>query len=129
MIVVDAPLVFEYLSGGETAERIEERFVEEGLLLHAPELFPVELLSALREREAAIDSPERIAAILEAILYLPVQLYPHSAFLPRIWELRHNITSYAAAYVALAEALDVPLLTRDRTLAKSTGHDARIELI
>ena len=129
MIVVDASLVFEYLSGGEAAERIEERFVEEGLLLHAPELFPVELLAALRGREAAIDSPERIMAILEAILYLPVQLYPHSALLPRIWELRHNITAAAAAYVVLAEALDIPLLTRDRKLANSTGHDARIELI
>ena len=123
MIVVDTPLVFEYLSGGEA------RFVEEGLLLHAPELFPVELLSALRGREATIDSPERINAILEAILYLPVQLYPHSAFLPRIWELRHNITAHDAAYVALAEALDVPLLTRDRKFAKSKGHQARIEVI
>ena len=129
MIVVDASLVFEYLSGGEAAERIEERFVEEGLLLHAPEVFPVELLSILRAREATIDSPERIKAILEAILYLPVQLYPHSALLPRIWELRHNITAHDAAYVALAEALDVPLLTRDRKLANSTGHHARIEVI
>ena len=68
-------------------------------------------------------------AILEAILYLPVQLYPHSALLPRIWELRHNITAHDAAYIALAEVLDVPLLTRDRKLANSTGHHARIEVI
>jgi predicted nucleic acid-binding protein len=46
-----------------------------------------------------------------------------------MWSLRHNITAYDAAYVALAESLDVPLLTRDRRLAKSSGHAARIEYI
>jgi predicted nucleic acid-binding protein len=48
--------------------------------------------------------------------------------LPRIWELRNNLTAYDAAYVALAEALEAPLLTRDRRLAAAAGHRARIEL-
>jgi predicted nucleic acid-binding protein len=48
--------------------------------------------------------------------------------LPRIWELRNNLTAYDAVYVALAEALDAPLLTRDRRLAAVAGHDARIRL-
>lgn len=48
---------------------------------------------------------------------------------PRAWELRHNLTAYDAVYVALAEYLDAPLLTRDRRLANAPGHFARIDLI
>jgi predicted nucleic acid-binding protein len=49
--------------------------------------------------------------------------------LPRIWDLRNNLTAYDASYVALAEALDAPLLTRDRRLAGAAGHRAQIELV
>jgi len=55
--------------------------------------------------------------------------YPHGYLLPRVWELRHALTAYDAVYVALAEVLDAPLLTRDRRLADAKGHHARIELI
>ena len=49
--------------------------------------------------------------------------------LPRIWDLRHNLTAYDAAYVALAELLDAPILTRDRRLVTAAGHRAQIELV
>jgi predicted nucleic acid-binding protein len=49
--------------------------------------------------------------------------------LPRIWDLRPNLTAYDATYVALAEALDAPLLTCDRRIARAPGHSARIELV
>jgi predicted nucleic acid-binding protein len=49
--------------------------------------------------------------------------------LPRVWDLRNNITAYDAMYVALAEMLDAPLITRDKRLAASTGHHALIELV
>ena len=49
--------------------------------------------------------------------------------LPRIWELPANLTAYDAAFVALAEALDAPLLTRDERLATAPGIRARIELV
>jgi predicted nucleic acid-binding protein len=49
--------------------------------------------------------------------------------LSRIWDLRNNLTAYDAAYVALAEALDAPLLTRDRRLAAAAGHRAQVELV
>jgi predicted nucleic acid-binding protein len=55
--------------------------------------------------------------------------YPHDLFLPRIWQLRANLTAYDAAYVALAEALDAPLLTRDHRMVRAPGHHARIELV
>ncbi|HYZ40455.1 MAG TPA: type II toxin-antitoxin system VapC family toxin [Stellaceae bacterium] len=55
--------------------------------------------------------------------------YPHDLLLQRVWELRTNLTAYDAVYVALAEALEAPLLTRDRRLATATGHHARIVLV
>ena len=59
----------------------------------------------------------------------PMRRYPDDFLLPRVWDLRHNLTAYDAVYVALAEALDAPLLTRDRRLAAASGHRARIELV
>ena len=59
----------------------------------------------------------------------PLLRYPHDPLLPRIWDLRNNLTAYDAVYVALAEALGVPLITRDRRLAGVAGHQARIELL
>jgi len=50
-------------------------------------------------------------------------------FVDRIWSLRANLTAYDAAYVALAESLPAPLITRDTRLAKAAGHTARIELV
>lgn len=129
MIVVDASIVFDYVARGPSSVEIEERLVKEGLRLHAPQLIQIELLSALRGREQVIDSKERIRSILESIRFLPLTLYPHQPFTERIWSLRHNITPYDAAYVALAEVLGAPLLTRDRRLANSSGHRARIEVV
>ena len=60
---------------------------------------------------------------------MPIRRYPHDVLLPRVWDLRHNLTAYDAAYVALAEALDAPLVTRDRRLARAAGHGADIELL
>lgn len=56
--------------------------------------------------------------------------YPYHPLADRIWELRENVTAYDAAFVALAEAhLAGPLVTSDRRLARSSGHEARIELV
>jgi predicted nucleic acid-binding protein len=59
----------------------------------------------------------------------PLVRHRHDAFLYRIWELRHNVTAYDAAYLALAEALGAPLVTRDAKLAGAAGHRARVELL
>jgi predicted nucleic acid-binding protein len=59
----------------------------------------------------------------------PIRRYPHDFLLPRVWDLRDNLTAYDAAYVALAEVLDATLLTHDRKLATAGGHQARIELL
>lgn len=72
---------------------------------------------------------ERSEQALEDLADLPLNRYPHDIFLPRIWALRRNLTAYDAAYLALAEALDAPLITRDAALARAPGHRARIEVI
>jgi len=82
-----------------------------------------------RYRLAAELSDARAEIAFADLAALSVQRYPHDVLLPRIWALRHNASAYDAAYLALAEALNAPLLTRDRRLAASHGHRARIEVI
>ena len=130
MIVIDASAAFDLLTRNEDTPRIELRLLRAGIKMHAPEIFRVELLSILRGRERLMDSPERVSAVFEAIRVFPVTLYPHDALLPRAFQLRNNFSAYDALYVALAEFLDAPLLTRDRRLAApSKAHKARIEVI
>ena len=71
----------------------------------------------------------RAAKALADLADLSLYRYPHIRLLSRVWDLRHNLTAYDASYVALAEALDATLLTRDARLARSVGHEARIELV
>ena len=71
----------------------------------------------------------RARQALEHLQELDVDRYPHLPLLPRIWALRDNLTSYDAAYVSLAEALEAPLLTGDARLARSSGHAATVELV
>jgi predicted nucleic acid-binding protein len=66
---------------------------------------------------------------LEDLYDLNIWRYPHWPLLPRIWQLRSNLTAYDAAYVALAEELGLPLLTRDARLARAVGHQAVVELV
>lgn len=97
--------------------------------LHAPHLFDVEVLQALRGLAlGGLISESRSRRALKALLDMRVTRYPHGPLAARIWELRNNLTAYDAAYVALAEALGAPLVTTDGGLARSPGHGARVEL-
>ena len=60
---------------------------------------------------------------------MPIHFYAEESLVRRIWNLRHNVTAYDAAYVTLAEALDARLLTRDQRLANATGTRAAIEVV
>ncbi|HHQ48371.1 MAG TPA: VapC toxin family PIN domain ribonuclease, partial [Acidobacteria bacterium] len=103
---------------------------DDATTLHAPELLDVEVAQVVRRycRRGQI-SIERAGTAIKLLADLDVARHGHAPLLPRIWALRDNLTAYDAAYVALAEALDAPLLTRDGQLARSSGHTARIELV
>ena len=90
--------------------------------LHAPELARAEATNILRrlERAKLITTPEANGA-QEDLMQLDIDLFSFEPFADRIWELRHNVTSYDAWYVALAEALKLPLATLDEALAKSNA--------
>jgi predicted nucleic acid-binding protein len=90
----------------------------------------VEIAQVIRRYVANGDiGRDRGRATLTDLGDLPLQRYAHGVLLPRIWALRNNLTAYDAAYVALAEALDAVLVTRDERLASAPGHHARIDLI
>jgi predicted nucleic acid-binding protein len=96
--------------------------------LHAPHLIDVEFLSVLRRlvgRKLLSSAQADIAR--KKIGQLPLYRYPHVVLADRVWALRDNITAYDACYVALAETLDLPLITSDNHLAGTSGHHARIE--
>jgi predicted nucleic acid-binding protein len=128
VLVIDASAVLELLLRTPAAQAVEERLLEPGQTVHAPHLLDVEVAQVVRRYAAGgeIDG-ERGRLALADLAALPLRRYPHDILLPRIWSLRHNLTAYDATYVALPEALDAPLLTRDRRLAAAAGHCARVE--
>jgi predicted nucleic acid-binding protein len=130
VIVIDASALLEALLRTSAAKAGEDRLFAPRQTLHAPHLFDVEVAQVIRRYAASGEiSGERGRMALADLADLPLRRYPHDFLLPRIWDLRNNLTAYDAAYVALAAALDVPLLTRDRRLAAAAGHRARIEVV
>ena len=130
MIVVDASAVLELLLDTRAAQRVLDRLGRPAEALHAPHLLDVEVVQAVRRYVAAgeVDAAKGRQAIGD-LLDLAVVRHPHTILLARAWELRRSITACDAMYVALAEALDAPLLTRDQRLARSHGHRARVEVV
>lgn len=130
MIVVDASAVLEMLLATADGERIARRLLAPGESLHAPHLLDLEVAQVLRRFVRSRElSAQRGAEALEDLLDLPVTRYPHEPLLHRVWELRDNVTAYDAAYLALAEALDAPLLTRDERIGSAPGHSVRVEIV
>ncbi len=130
MIVVDASALLEALLRTPAAKAVETWLFDARHTLHAPHLLDVEVAQVIRRYVANgdIDSGRGRAALAD-LADFPLHRYPHDFLLPRVWDLRNNLTAYDAVYVALAEALDAPLLTRDRRLAAAAGHVARVELV
>jgi predicted nucleic acid-binding protein len=130
VIVVDASAALELLLGTERGATWRKALSGGSERLCAPELLDVEVLHVLRRYERAGEiSGSRSRSALVDLAELPVHRYTHVPLLPRMWELRANLTGYDAAYVALAEVLEAPLVTADAKLASAPGHRARIQVL
>ncbi len=130
MIVVDASALLEVLLRTPAAEAVETRIFEAARpTLHAPHLLDVEVAQVLR-RYASVGeiADERGGAALADLADFPIRRYPHDFLMARVWSLRNNFTAYDAVYVALAEALNASLLTRDRRLAAAIRRHVDVEL-
>ncbi|MGH7565078.1 MAG: type II toxin-antitoxin system VapC family toxin [Gemmatimonadota bacterium] len=130
MIVVDASAILEVLLHTPAAGAIIQRIFQEGETWHTPHLLDLEVAQVLRRYVTAGEiEAERGSTALEELQGMPFTRYPHVPFLSRIWELRANVTAYDAAYLALAEALAAPLVTRDARLASAPGLEAVVEVL
>jgi predicted nucleic acid-binding protein len=129
LIVVDASVVVTALGNdGPDGRQVRERMARERLA--APELLDLEVVSAFRRLCAAGTlSTERAEAAIADLRDLRVQRAPHRPLLGRCWELRENVTVYDAAYIALAESLDVTLVTADRRLGDVPGARCPVEVV
>ncbi len=126
MIVLDASVVVDLLLR-QDPEPIEQIAFADPSTWQAPHLLDVEVASALRRFASRGDIPgARATAAIVHLAALPIERHDHEPLLARIWQLRHTHTAYDATYVALAEALQATLLTRDGRLASSHGHAATI---
>jgi predicted nucleic acid-binding protein len=130
LIVVDASAVIEILLQTSLAPRLMLRALDPAERLHAPHLLDIEVAHVLRR----LVLQKQITAVrgelaVEDLGKLVIERHSHESLLARIWQLRDSLTSYDAAYVSLAEALQAPLLTCDGKLAGAHGHSATIELI
>lgn len=129
MIVVDASVLAPALADDDTdGDRARERLRGERLV--APELVDLEVVSVLRRAARAGRLEERRSAqALADLATLPLRRVSHLPLLPRLWELRDNLTTYDAVYVALAEVLGVLLLTADGPLKRAAGIRCEIEVL
>jgi predicted nucleic acid-binding protein len=111
-----------------TGLRVKARLVGEEL--HAPHALDVEVVHVLRRvlRSTQYEARYRDHQALDDFSALPIVRHGHEVLVPRMWALRHNLSAYDAAYVALAEWLDVPLITADARIANAPVHGATIEL-
>lgn len=122
MIVTDASAVLEWLLGLPLAGDVAARFADADQTLHAPHMLGVEAAQVIRRHVAGGEvSPARGAEAIADLADLDVSHHPHEPLLQAMWRLRANLTMYDAAYVALAQALDCPLVTLDAGMAAASA--------
>lgn len=93
-----------------------------GADLAAPSLLPFEAADIIRRHElAALITADQAAQAHSDLLDLAIEQWPYDLLAPRAWQLRKNLTTYDASYVALAELLDTAIVTLDRRIARAPG--------
>jgi len=129
VLVIDASALVPALADdGPDGDGARSRLRGESLV--APELIDLEAASVIRRRVRIGHLDVRRAELaLSDLIDLPLRRAPHRSLLARCWEIRENVTVYDAAYVALAERLDVALVTADARLAGAPGLGCQVELL
>jgi predicted nucleic acid-binding protein len=129
MIVLDTSAAIDWLLQTPAGQLIEQRIYAHPDTLHSVHLLDVEFVQVLRRlvREGTL-APRRAEEAIDDLSALRMTRYAPGLLLPRIWRLRQNLSAYDAAYVALAEKLQAPLITRDRRIATAPGHTAAVEV-
>jgi len=108
------------VDAGPAGEWVTQQFTD--VDLSAPDLAPYEVANILRRHElAAVISPDQAAQAHHDLADLPIGLWPYGALADRAWKLRHNLSIYDSAYVALAEVLGATLVTLDRRIPRAPG--------
>jgi len=121
--VIDASVLLSALMDrDEEAEAVRARLAPANLI--APHLVDLEVMQGLRRHDR--NGRHDAVRALRQFRLLEIQRFDHEPLLPRIWELRHNLTAYDAAYIALAEVVGAPLFTSDRRIANAPGHHAEV---
>lgn len=131
MIVADASVVVDLLlgPGSEGGDLLSDHFAA-GDVVCVPHLLDVEVGQVLRRLEARATIGEIEArGMVRTLALLPIDRYPHAGLMGRAFELRENVTMYDAVYLALAEAIDRPLLTGDGGLVGVPGCGAEVRVV
>ena len=122
--------MLEQLLSTPKGQHIQEQYLVEGESFHVPHLLDLEVIQVLRRySHHHILTNHRSTQALDDFLDFPLTRYSHQPLLSRIWELRENFTAYDAAYVSLAEVLNIPLVTCNAKLTTAPGHTAKIVLV
>lgn len=129
MIVVDASVLAPALGDdGPSGDAARARLSGESLA--APELIDLEVASVVRRQFLAGLLPERRAVFaLRDLADLPLRRHPNRHLVARCWELRHNLSTYDAAYVAVAERYDAVLVTADEGMTHAPGIRCEVDLV
>lgn len=129
MLVVDASVLAPVVAdSGSDGQRFRARLHAESVI--GPDLLRVEVTSVLRRHaHTGHLTTAQADAALSDLLAFPITVFPTAGLLPRVWELRENLTAYDGCYIALAEATDSPLVTADRRLAQAPGLRCQVEVL
>jgi predicted nucleic acid-binding protein len=130
VIVVDASVVAPALAYDTPEGKAARGRLDGEENLSAPEIVDLEVASVWRHalRAGRLDE-DRSQRALRDLAAMRLVRMPHQPLMDRIWELRHNLTPYDAAYVALAEVLDATLLTADGKLTRAPSLRCEVELL
>lgn len=126
--VVDASIVIRLLVSRESDDLLRRR-LSGAQALHAPHLIDAEVASGVRGlllgKKTTTERAAQMLATYTKLRIIRHSMHPH---LRRVMELRDNFTAYDACYVAIAEAMNLPLLTRDAKFDRAVGHRVDVQV-